>query len=245
MSTTADNHLLTGAYALHALEPAEEAAFERHMAHCAACAQEVREFTETATKLGLAAAVAPPPGFKDAGMARITDVRQEPPQAVRATPPRRRPRPVHWALAACAALAAALGGTAVWQGQRAGEARTEARAAQDRAARLDAVLSAPDVKVTSGAIDAGGRATVVVSRARDGAVFAAAGLPDPPAGKVYQLWLDVDGTMRPAGLLPGSSGTVLMNGSPREATAMGVTVEPEGGSPAPTSQPVALMSLPG
>ncbi|MEU6441433.1 anti-sigma factor [Streptomyces sp. NPDC047046] len=245
MSTTADSHLLTGAYALHALEPAEQAAFERHMAHCAACAQEVREFTETATKLGLAAAVNPPPGFKDAVMARIADVRQEPPRAVRATPPRRRPRAVHWALAACVALAAALGGTAVWQGQRAEDARTQARAAQDRAARLDAVLSAPDVKVTSAPLDAGGRATVVVSRARDGAVFAAAGLPSPPAGKVYQLWYDVDGTMRPAGLLPDSSGTVLMEGSPRAATAMGVTVEPEGGSRAPTSKPVALMALPG
>ncbi|NEA43456.1 zf-HC2 domain-containing protein, partial [Streptomyces sp. SID11385] len=100
MSTTADSHLLTGAYALHALEPAEQAAFERHMAHCEACAQEVREFTETATKLGLAAAVNPPPGFKDAVMARIADVRQEPPRPVRATPPRRRPRAVHWALAA-------------------------------------------------------------------------------------------------------------------------------------------------
>ncbi|MDT0417369.1 anti-sigma factor [Streptomyces sp. DSM 41982] len=245
MSTTADSHLLTGAYALHALEPAEEAAFERHMAHCAACAEEVREFTETASKLGLAASVSPPPGFKDAVMARIADVRQEPPRAVRATPPRRRPRAVHWTLAACVALAAALGGTAVWQGQRADEARTEARAAQDRAARLDAVLSAPDVKVLSAPVDAGGRATVVVSRARDGAVFAAAGLPTPPAGKVYQLWFDVDGTMRPAGLLPDSSGTVLMKGSPRTATAMGVTVEPEGGSRAPTSKPVALMALPG
>ncbi|EGJ76220.1 putative anti-sigma-K factor RskA [Streptomyces sp. Tu6071] len=215
------------------------------MAHCAACAEEVREFTETASKLGLAASVSPPPGFKDAVMARIADVRQEPPRAVRATPPRRRPRAVHWTLAACVALAAALGGTAVWQGQRADEARTEARAAQDRAARLDAVLSAPDVKVLSAPVDAGGRATVVVSRARDGAVFAAAGLPTPPAGKVYQLWFDVDGTMRPAGLLPDSSGTVLMKGSPRTATAMGVTVEPEGGSRAPTSKPVALMALPG
>ncbi|NEA43636.1 anti-sigma factor, partial [Streptomyces sp. SID11385] len=119
------------------------------------------------------------------------------------------------------------------------------RAAQDRAARLDAVLSAPDVKVASAPLDAGGRATVVVSRARDGAVFAATGLPTPPAGKVYQLWYDVNGTMRPAGLLPTSSGTVLMHGSPRTATAMGVTVEPEGGSRAPTSKPVALMALPG
>jgi anti-sigma factor RsiW len=35
---TADLHTLTGAYVLHALSESERAAFERHLADCAACA---------------------------------------------------------------------------------------------------------------------------------------------------------------------------------------------------------------
>jgi hypothetical protein len=34
-----DLHTLTGAYALHALSEGEEAAFRRHLAHCATCRQ--------------------------------------------------------------------------------------------------------------------------------------------------------------------------------------------------------------
>ncbi|MFE9251742.1 anti-sigma factor domain-containing protein [Streptomyces sp. NPDC007088] len=249
--TAVDSHVLTGAYALHALGDEERAEFERHLAHCASCAEEVREFTETAARLGLAVSVPPPPALREAVLARIADVRQEAPHTARVGRPRgtrqvRGRRLGRWALAACLAAAAALGGTAVWQHQRADEARLEAREARDLNARLTAVLSAPDAKARTAGIKGGGRATVVVSRKADGAVFAAAGLPKPPPGKTYQLWFDVGGTMRPAGLLGAGhgSGTVLMDGSVAGASGMGVTVEPAGGSKAPTSDPVALMALP-
>ncbi|MFG6294645.1 anti-sigma factor, partial [Streptomyces rochei] len=74
-------------------------------------------------------------------------------------------------------------------------------------------------------------------------VFTAANLPAPGAGKTYQLWLDHDGTMRPAGLVD-HDGTVILTGNPADAGAVGLTLEPAGGSPQPTTDPLLLMSLP-
>ncbi|MEV8411428.1 anti-sigma factor, partial [Streptomyces niveus] len=87
---------------------------------------------------------------------------------------------------------------------------------------------------------------LVVSQARDKAAFIASGLPKPPGGKVYQLWFNDEGTMRDAGLLDPSatSDSVLMAGSVGAASGMGITLEPAGGSPQPTSDPLALMNFP-
>ncbi|UUN25910.1 anti-sigma factor [Streptomyces sp. FIT100] len=255
----AELHSLTGAYALHALGERERARFERHLDACTACAQEVREFGATAVRLGLAAAETPPPAMKAALLARIATVRQEPPTVggPRAEPPRVRParpggpggqrRVFRFVLAACVAAAAAFGGVAVWQQRSADEARTEARRAQEQAAALAQVLTAPDVRTSAAALgDGGATGTVAVSRERDRAVFLASGLPRPVAGKVYQLWFADGSTMRPAGLLDsaGSPEALLMDGPVGRATAMGITVEPTGGSRTPTSEPLALLNLP-
>lgn len=246
----AELHTLTGAYALHALGDAEREEFERHLAACPACTQEVRELSATAARLGLGMSMVPPAGFKDAVMDRINDVRQEAPRtsgsaAVTATRLRTR-RASRWVLAACLAGVAALGGTTVWQHLEAQDAREDAQAARQAADQVADVLAAPDAKVSTAKLTGGASGTVVVSKSRDKAVFVAARIAPPPTGKVYQLWFDDAGTMRPAGLMdPGrSEQTVLMAGSVDGAGAMGVTVEPAGGSKAPTSAPVALMQLP-
>ncbi|MFD8796960.1 anti-sigma factor domain-containing protein [Streptomyces vinaceus] len=49
--------------------------------------------------------------------------------------------------------------------------------------------------------------------------------------------------MRPAGFI-GQDGTVLLEGDPADASAVGLTVEPAGGSPQPTTAPLLLMTLP-
>ncbi|MFD9466730.1 zf-HC2 domain-containing protein, partial [Streptomyces sp. NPDC060027] len=86
--TTTDLHTLTGAYALHALANDERERFERHAADCEACAQEVRELTAAAARLGLAVTATPGPALKDQVMRRITTVRQEGPRAIPRTAPR-------------------------------------------------------------------------------------------------------------------------------------------------------------
>ncbi|MEU3480001.1 anti-sigma factor [Streptomyces sp. NPDC033753] len=245
-----DPHTLTGAYALDALDPEERGAVRLHLAGCASCALEVEEFSETLARLGLAVAVTPTATLRAGVMERIATVRQEPPPTIRPVRALRGRRGLqrwaHWALAACLAGAVGLGGVAAWQYERAGQARQEtdrARAANDAVA---VVLAAPDARVSTSRLGGGAVGTVVVSASLDRAVFAAAGMAPPPDGKVYQLWYDDGGTMRSAGLMdPGATAeATLLNGPVDGATGMGVTLEPAGGSPRPTSDPVAVLAFP-
>ncbi|KPI07505.1 Anti-sigma-K factor RskA [Actinobacteria bacterium OK074] len=249
--TTTDLHRLTGAYALHALSDEESTAFERHLAGCEPCAQETTELCATAARLGLAAATAPSPGLREQVLHRITTVRQETPGSPASVLPARvgpRTRLLsRWALAACLASAAALGGTAVWQHGQAEDARDQARRATRTTDAIAAVLAAPDARTRAAALTGDATGTVVVSRSQDRAVFVVSGLSAPPSGKVYQLWFDDGGTMRSAGLMdPGrGSQAVLLRGAVDGASGMGITVEPHGGSKHPTSAPLALMGFPG
>jgi hypothetical protein len=67
-----------------------------------------------------------------------------------------------------------------------------------------------------------------------------------PPDKVYELWLiPSTGSPIPAGLFqPDSRGTATVVNPPLpigvEAKAFAITIEPTGGSPAPTSQPIML-----
>ncbi|MBO1330802.1 anti-sigma factor domain-containing protein [Streptomyces sp. VRA16 Mangrove soil] len=248
MTDTPDLHMLTGAYALDALEDEERQAFEAHLTRCAACEQEVRELSAAAARLGLAATLSPPAHLKNQVMGRITEVRQEPPHAPVSVVYRQAPRgrALRWALAACVAGMAVLGGTTVWQHHQADEARRQAWATQVQSERIAEVLSAPDAKVASAAVTGGAHGSVVVSRSRDKAVFIASGMAEPPKGKVYELWFADGDHMRPAGLMDPSRAdqSVLLAGAVGEASGMGVTLEPAGGSKQPTTQPLALLDLP-
>ncbi|MDF4252010.1 anti-sigma factor [Streptomyces sp. WMMB303] len=251
---TAELHTLTGAYALDAVSAEERDEFEKHLRACSFCAQEVAELRATAARLGQAVSEQPPAELRDRVLRRIGEVRQEAPggraveEAATARAPhgRRRSWPI-WALAACVAAAGALGGVAVWQHQEAQDARQRSERAQDRAEALARVLSASDARAVSGGeLPGGGSSTVVLSQSQNRAALVVSGMPPPPKGKVYQLWLSDDGRMRPAGLMhPGSgSEAALLEGGLDGASGMGVTVEPDGGSPQPTSEPVMLVDFP-
>ncbi|MGE5289763.1 MAG: anti-sigma factor domain-containing protein [Micromonosporaceae bacterium] len=72
-------HTLAGAYALNALGDPEHARFERHLAHCDACIQEVDGLRETAALLGSAVATRPPERLRDAVLVAAERTRQNPP----------------------------------------------------------------------------------------------------------------------------------------------------------------------
>ncbi|SCF85308.1 anti-sigma factor domain-containing protein [Streptomyces sp. Ncost-T10-10d] len=262
--SNAELHTLTGAYALHALSDTERVDFERHLGDCAACAVEVRELSETATRLGLAVAETSPRGLRDRVLREITTVRQESPSgagrdrsggtAARGDSTTGRgagstglggwwPR---YALAACLAAAVGFGGIAVWQYRAAQDARQEARASQQWNERMAQVLAAPDAKASSGTMKDGTKGTVVVSQSENRAVFMTSGMRQPPSGKVYQLWFDDHGTMRSAGLMNtrAASDAVLLDGPVDGASGIGITMEPAGGSAQPTSAPLTLMNFP-
>ncbi|MEU3748389.1 MULTISPECIES: anti-sigma factor domain-containing protein [Streptomyces] len=245
-----DPHMLTGAYALGALDSEEHAAVRRHLAECSSCAQEVREFSETVVRLALAVAVPPTATLRAGVLGRIAAVRQDPPPTTKAARPRRGRRGFHrwshWALAACLAALVGLGGVTAWQHGLAEDARQETARARQANDAVAEVLAAPDARVSTTRLDGGAVGTVVVSAELDRAVFAASGMAPPPAGKVYQLWYDDGGTMRSAGLMdPGATAeATLLDGPVNRASGVGVTVEPAGGSPRPTSAPVALLGFP-
>ncbi|MFG2666624.1 anti-sigma factor [Streptomyces sp. NPDC048387] len=231
---------------LGALEDEEREDFDAHLQTCEACRLEAAGFRATAARLAAAVSQPPPAAAKAQVMAAIDGVRQLPPRIPAPSAPpvlggmlRRRAVPL--ALAASVA-AAALGGVAVWQTQNGQDLEQRARQAQQRLDAVSAVLAAPDARTVHGRAANGALTTVVASKRQNKAVFTAANLPAPAAGKTYQLWLDHDGTMRPAGLIQGD-GTVVLTDDPAAAGAVGLTLEPAGGSPQPTTAPLLLMTL--
>ena len=76
-------HVLTGSYAVHALEHREREAFERHLQGCESCEAEVRAFRETAARLAMAQALQPPAGMEQRVLAATYRTRQLPPLLAR------------------------------------------------------------------------------------------------------------------------------------------------------------------
>ncbi|MDN5796179.1 MAG: anti-sigma factor [Intrasporangium sp.] len=248
-----DIHALSGAYAVDALDPEERVHFERHLHGCVACQEEVASLRATAAELAGLAETAPPPALRDAIMRQIPTIRPLPPARAetanqptgsppadraatastraRPTQPRRRSR----LLAAVAAALLVIGGLAVW---RAVDTTRPPTVAQQ-------VLDAPDAARVAHILPDGATATIVRSKDVGRAVLVTSQLPPAPPGKVYQLWLqDPAGSLHPAGLLTGSGDQVfVLTADASDAAGAGITVEPAGGSPQPTSQPLALFTF--
>src|SRR5947209_2632725 len=74
-----DLHVLTGSYVLDAVSPDEREEFERHLQTCPACDAEVRGLRETAARLAIARAVAPPARMERQVLAATYQTRQLPP----------------------------------------------------------------------------------------------------------------------------------------------------------------------
>jgi anti-sigma factor RsiW len=241
MSTPNDIHALSGAYAVDALDDLERAGFERHLAECAECRAEVAGLRETAALLAETTAVEPPAALRDRVLAEITTVRPLPPEAPAAPPaatPRRHGRGARILAAAAAAVVLGAGATVVWQQPWQDDTTQAPTVAQE-------VQGAPDARSTSLDFPGGAKATVTHSDSVGRAVLVTEKMPPPPKGMVYQLWLDqpVSG-MVPAGVMPVKADqTVVLDGDAASATAAGITVEPEGGSDHPTSEPIALFDF--
>jgi anti-sigma-K factor RskA len=236
---THDPHLLTGAYALDALDDDERAELEAHLATCEDCASEIRGLRATAATLGAAESSPVSPAFHDAVMAQVRATRQLPPVGGASDDDgrvawlvhraRRTSRAVMGVAAALLLVAAGLGAVAVHEHQ-------QARDAQQVAAQMSAVLAAPDARqVTKGDL-----ARAVVSDSLGEAVFVAGTMPSVDADHVLQLWV-LDGGARSVGLIHGRE-TLLAHGI-RPGASFGVTVEPAGGSKQPTTAPIMTMPL--
>ena len=229
-----DLHKLTGAYAVDALDDLERARFEQHLADCEDCRAEVLELRETAALLAETTAVTPPAALRASVLAGISQVRPLPPEVpVRSEVTSRRWFPL--LVAAALVLIAGIGAVA-WQPWATPDGSLTA---------AEQVLQAGDAQNVSLDVGDSGRATVTRSKSQDRAVIVTEDMSGAPDGKVYELWLmSPDGKFAKAGYMSDAAEqTVLLDGSASDAAAVGITVEPQGGSEQPTTEPIALFDL--
>ncbi|WP_055696267.1 anti-sigma factor [Streptomyces prasinopilosus] len=259
----ADRHSLAAPYALDALEPTERVRFERHLTGCRRCTAEVRLLAEDAVRLAWSTAAPAPPALRDRVMAAVRTTPQDPapgprgrrraraprlPSHVRGTGPvpragGRRRTPL-FAPFATATTAAALVVAALLAVQT-DRAQDRLAAERDRAREIAHVLAAPDARASSGRDARGGTIGVITSASGRSAVVTLGGYGNPPNGRVRQLWLMRPGTPpRSLGLFEGDA-PLVASGLDPSATSLAVTVEPDGGSPRPTTRPVVQLALKG
>ena len=230
-----DYEELAAGYALGALEPDDEEAFQRHLATCGACQADLRALEGVAARLAYATDPADPPASLLGSVRAGTGT---PRPAVTA----RLRELLAWLPAGRvggAALAVALLTVALWAlALRDREvAQRERLATLEAAARMLNDPAARPVPLTGPA----GRATVLASSLRDEGVLVATDLPRPAQGRIYQLW----------GISPGrepARGPTFPGGEPVQVVrfqlpvqpgmAFTVTVEPPGGSDRPSGRPV-------
>jgi anti-sigma-K factor RskA len=247
-----DAHTLAGAYAMDAISAPDRERFERHLAGCEECAQEVASLREATAVLGIAGAEPLPTGLKERVMAAAAMTRQHPPvdEAEDAAHGRERApakagtwlRSLDWpgrlVLAAAGAAAAAVIAVAVMFGLDNGSMQHQLDQAQASSQQVAAVLTAHDAVMTTGRVTGGGTATIVMSHSRHALVFTAYGLHTLPASRGYELWLIGPAGTRSAGMLPagsdGMTGPVIASGL-RQGDHLALTAEPSGGTAHPTT----------
>jgi anti-sigma-K factor RskA len=243
-----DIHALVGAYVLDAVDDLERVAFDRHLAGCESCRAEVIELRETASRLADGAWSVPSPRLRTDVMAAIGRTRQLPPDGSRRSDRHAgTSRWVRYTAAAAAAVVLAGGaGAAAWtvQDQRVQHQRALAAAAEQREERTRAILAAPDLVVRTAPMIGGGKVTVASSALQDAAVVSLGADAPPAGGRVFQLWTIRGTTPASAGVLAAGqkSAVRIVDGLPG-SDAFGVTVEPAGGSAAPTLPLVATVQL--
>ena len=254
-----DEHTLAGAYAMDAISAPERERFERHLAGCEECAQEVASLRETTAVLGAAAAEPLPAGLKERIMAAAAVTRQQPPADETEPVPlahgkwartgtwfRSLAWPGRLTLAAGAAAAAAVVAAAVVFGVSNGSMQQQLDQAQASSQQIAVVLTAQDAHMTTGTVAGGGTATIVMSHSRHALVFTAQGLRALPASRGYELWLIGPAGTRSAGMLRagshGMTGPVIASGL-RPGDHLALTDEPADGSAHPTTSMMLDVAL--
>jgi anti-sigma-K factor RskA len=221
-----DPHDLLAAYALDALDEDERERFERHLAECEECTEQLALLREPVAALAYAAEGPAPP---EALRGRIIEgARGESRAAVVQLPQR------NWALAAVAGVAAVAAclaiGLGLWAHSLSNSLDRErsAKSAYERAAEVLAAKATAKPLI-------GAKGSLLV--ANDGrAALVVCGLAGAPSAKTYEAWVISGKTPQPAGLFRGGSGCspVLLTERVPESATVAVTLERAGGASSPT-----------
>jgi hypothetical protein len=201
-----------GVFVLNAAPPPEMQRLEQHVAYCAECAYEVRLLREAATEL----AWLPPPQDADELIERISS--SLPPR------PRRIATRMAVAAAAVAVAVAGLAGTALVRERGRNGDLVGVVATAERTVRLAAEKGF------------GGRGSLYLARER--AVLVLDAMPDPGRGRAYQLWAITGAKPHSMTVVGGHRRIDHVFVWTGHADRFAITIEPMGGSPVPTSDPV-------
>lgn len=222
------------AYLLGALDEAEVADFERHLAGCARCREEVERLRPAADALPRSVTpLAPPPTLKASLM-----------EAVEGRAPARRSlgerlrglipdlggmRPAAAWVSAAFLLAVGIAAGFGVAGITGGDDTRTLQASVDEA-------RAPEASASLRVYDDGEK----------GAALRANGLPKLPPGRVYQAWVQRGREIVPEATFDvsrdGRATTAVLD-DVSDADAVMVTREPRGGSRAPSEEPLLRISL--
>jgi hypothetical protein len=229
------------AYVLGALEEQEAQAHRVHLADCAICPREVAQLQRVADSLAVGV---PPVVVPQSLRARIVGTAHAEAElrgaarqqaggvgSAQAGGPARAGRSSIWRLRPALGGALALGvGLAVG-------ALAFSSTASEKTEVIRAVVVAPGYHATAELRKAGSHLELVV-----------VGMPAPPPGRIYEVWLE-HGTAAPQptdalfSVTKTGSGSVGVPGNLRGVSKVLVTDEPLGGSLKPTRNPVILGSI--
>ncbi|MDQ5821506.1 MAG: anti-sigma factor [Actinomycetota bacterium] len=220
-------HDLTPAYALDALDEAEERAYEAHLAGCEQCREELASLREAATSLAFGVDPVSPP---DALRERILkQARAERPNVVPL-----RPRFVGATRAAAAVASCAAIGLVGWSVHLQREV-DRARAVEQEAISVIAEPGTRQIPLE------GDRGALYVSPT-GAAALVIARLEPAPSGKTYKAWVIENGKPKPAGTFDADETPAVV--SLREPVPPGalvaVTQERGDGGPVPRGPRVLL-----
>jgi anti-sigma-K factor RskA len=214
------------AYALGTLDPIDAEMLASHIASCSECQAELRLYQQTADHIGLGVADhAPSAGLKDRLFSQIT---QEP--AAEKEPAKWKQwfsqRPAFALVSVGLVLVLAVSNLLLWN---------QVRGFRNLAFKV-VQLSATEVLP-----DAAGM--IVISGDGRYGTLVASNLTQLPDDQQYQLWLIQDGERTSGGVFSVSRGGYaalrVSSQQPLDSfTAVGITIEPYGGSPGPTGDKV-------
>lgn len=241
---------LLPAYVIGATTATEQARVEELLPLCPESAGQIEDYVALSSALlDEMAPIEPPADLHDRiiDAARATHTDDTPLfEVIGDKTPSRVPAWVGWAVAGLAAAALVL--TNVYWVRQLGDAQAEIQRLQqenDTVITLATNQNLQRFPLNSTADETRQLATILWDTNTANAWLTAESLPQVNEGETYQLWLIMGETPVSAGLFrPGAQGEIVFPFQPSlplaQVNAIGVSVEPESGSNAPTTTPLAL-----
>jgi anti-sigma-K factor RskA len=228
-----DAHVLEQlpALTLGSLEADEAARVQEHLASCMICRNDVAAFENVTAQLAYSAPFMNPSArLKERLMQRVQEANPQPQQSPRARPWFERLLPA-WGLASLV-LILALGALNLLLWQRVNQ--TEAFLSQGGMQAVPLIPSDPASPATG---------FVLVSADGDDGALVVDGLPPLGENQQYQLWLSREGERASGAIFSTDENSyggtrIRAPRSLRDYSAVGITIEPAGGSAEPTGERV-------